>query len=285
MTAQPGRHRLVPDELDVLVAREGERHDERPGAPRYTMSIGQQRPGAEVHLGRLGGLEVQPDRCRRGLALADGCDQAVNRRVAAGKAVVATQGCVDRDTLNALSVPGADELLPRCHRRNGRASAARLPDYLRQFRIGGHRRVGLEPAVQLRQLAKRRHLLAAHQATAVHYPVGVALAQPNQDLSVLKHLESPAAHRSTPSVKLTGWWTDRTIGFETLSMLLSGLNMPKSHWPDYAEIGAGSLACICRKPTGLITVKDDKGVSGWRWRRWPDRRWATAAKSCIERRS
>ncbi len=34
VTAKPGRHALVPDELDVLMAREAQRHHERPGAAR-----------------------------------------------------------------------------------------------------------------------------------------------------------------------------------------------------------------------------------------------------------
>ena len=70
VATQPGRHRLVPDELDVLVAREAQRHHERPGAPDDAIVVGQHRAGTEVHLRRLGRRERQRDRCRNGLAAA-----------------------------------------------------------------------------------------------------------------------------------------------------------------------------------------------------------------------
>ena len=50
MSPQPGRDRLVPDELDVLVSREGKRHHERPCAPEHAVGVGQHRAGAEIHL-------------------------------------------------------------------------------------------------------------------------------------------------------------------------------------------------------------------------------------------
>lgn len=60
MTAEPGRHRLVPDKLDVLVPREAKRHDEGPGAAWSTGRVLQERAGTEIDLGRFAGGEAQP---------------------------------------------------------------------------------------------------------------------------------------------------------------------------------------------------------------------------------
>jgi len=44
--------------------------------------------------------------------------------------------------------------------------------------------------------AQRGQLVAAHQPAAGDLAHGVAGAQPHEDLSVLEHLDSPAAHGS-----------------------------------------------------------------------------------------
>lgn len=59
VAAQPGRTALVPDELDVLVARVAQRHHEGPGAPRLAVGVGQHRTGAEVDLRGLARGEAQ----------------------------------------------------------------------------------------------------------------------------------------------------------------------------------------------------------------------------------
>ena len=59
VAAQPGRHRLVPDELQVLVAAVRQRHHEGPGASGLAIGVQQDGAGAEVHLGSLARGEVQ----------------------------------------------------------------------------------------------------------------------------------------------------------------------------------------------------------------------------------
>jgi transposase, IS5 family len=39
--------------------------------------------------------------------------------------------------------------------------------------------------------------------------------------------------------------------------------MPKTHWPDYAEIAPTGLAGLCRKRNGLITPEGDNGDSAY----------------------
>ena len=62
MAAEPGRHRLVPDKLDVLVTRETERHDEGPGAAGSAGRVLKERAGAEINLSRFARREAQADR-------------------------------------------------------------------------------------------------------------------------------------------------------------------------------------------------------------------------------
>ncbi len=63
VAAQPGAHALVPHELHVLVAREGEGHHEGPGAAKLAGGgVDQLGAGAEVHLRRLARLEGQAHR-------------------------------------------------------------------------------------------------------------------------------------------------------------------------------------------------------------------------------
>lgn len=58
MAAQPGGRRLIPDELDVLVAREAQRHHEAPGALEHpACGVRQKGTGAEVDLGGLAGAK------------------------------------------------------------------------------------------------------------------------------------------------------------------------------------------------------------------------------------
>ena len=60
VAAEPGGHRLVPDELDVLVAREAQGHDEGPSTAHRAGSVGQQGAGAEIHLGRFARNKDEP---------------------------------------------------------------------------------------------------------------------------------------------------------------------------------------------------------------------------------
>lgn len=121
VAAQPGGYGLVPDKLDVLVAREGQCHDERPGATHGPMFVGKHRSGAEIDLRRLGRLEVQADGGGRGLALAQRHDQPIHRGIAARVAVIAAQRRVDRHALHTLLQPGAHQIAPG-HDRGHRAA-------------------------------------------------------------------------------------------------------------------------------------------------------------------
>ena len=108
MAGQPGRDPLIPDDLGVLVAAEAQGHDENPGGDELAGDrVGQLRPGAEVHLSGLTGLEMQPDGAsgRAGFELAQ---KPPHGGVAAVIAVAAAQQPVDRRALEALLVPGLD---------------------------------------------------------------------------------------------------------------------------------------------------------------------------------
>ena len=47
VATQPGGHRLVPDELHILMAAVGQRHHEGPGAPALAVGVGERGAGAE----------------------------------------------------------------------------------------------------------------------------------------------------------------------------------------------------------------------------------------------
>lgn len=59
LVAQLGGHRLISDELDVMVARVAERHYKGPGAPRLAIRVHQSRSRAEVHLPGVARLETR----------------------------------------------------------------------------------------------------------------------------------------------------------------------------------------------------------------------------------
>lgn len=82
LTAEPGAHALVPDELHVLVTRETERHHECPGAADLTRGrIDQVGTGAEVHLRGFARRKGQAHRRLGGLLAADLGDQPAHAGV------------------------------------------------------------------------------------------------------------------------------------------------------------------------------------------------------------
>lgn len=105
VATQPGRDRLVPDELDVLMPRECERHYERPRAREHAVGIRQHRTGAEVDLSRFAGREAQRHGGVGRPVCVDRHDHAIHRRIAAGVAVLAPQGSQDRRAGHALLEP------------------------------------------------------------------------------------------------------------------------------------------------------------------------------------
>ena len=187
------------------MTREREGHHERPGAMRRTGGIDHHGARAEVHLRRFGGLKVQTDRRIGRARLADRYDQPVHRGVAPRVAVVTAQGCVHRLALHALIEPRGNERAPGCDRGHRGARATRLPDDRGDRLLLGHRALGGEPTLRVRERAKRGGLLAAHQAAARNDALGIAFTQSRENLSVLEHLESPATHRAPPAVKKPGW--------------------------------------------------------------------------------
>ena len=62
MAAEPGGHRLIPDELDVLVTGEAKRHDEGPGPALPAGRMLKERPGSEIDLSGFARHERQADR-------------------------------------------------------------------------------------------------------------------------------------------------------------------------------------------------------------------------------
>ena len=205
MAAEPGRHRLVPDEFDVLVARPGERHHEAPGASCLAhCRVDEDRAGAEVDLRGLAGREGERyGRLGRARG-ADRRDDASHRRVAAPIAVLAHKGSMDRYAGHAAGDPALDLRAEGLDGGNGRLGAPGCADERSDRRIVGQRRLGLEPTLVGGERPQARGLGPAHQPGAGDLPVGVALAHAHQDTSILEHLESPAAHRLPSRAKSSG---------------------------------------------------------------------------------
>ncbi|CAE6878634.1 hypothetical protein R69746_08893 [Paraburkholderia aspalathi] len=114
MTSQPGRYRLVPDKLDILMTRPGQGHDEEPCLMDLAgKRIGHQWPRAEINLCRLSWLEFQTKRNVGRLQSVEMKQETVDRRVAAGISVVAHKRGVDRRALDAGGTPLGDLRSPR----------------------------------------------------------------------------------------------------------------------------------------------------------------------------
>lgn len=108
MAAQPSGDGLVPDEFDVLVAREAQGHDKGPGAAYLAGRVAQHRSGTEVDLGGFTGGKGQPDRGIRHLVAFERAQDPAHAGVAAAVAVVALEGGVDDDAGNSLTVPNGN---------------------------------------------------------------------------------------------------------------------------------------------------------------------------------
>ena len=114
VASQPGCHRLVPDELYILVSRPGEGHDEEPCFMDLAgKRVGHQRPGAEIDLRRLGRPELQTQRHVGRMRSVDMEEETIDRRVAAGVSVIANERGVDRRALDAGGPPLGDLRAPR----------------------------------------------------------------------------------------------------------------------------------------------------------------------------
>ena len=78
---------------------------------------------------------------------------------------------------------------------DGAAGTPRGPEGERDLEVLGQRLRGVEPAALQGERTQLRSLRPTHQARTLDVAVGFALAHAHQNLSVLKHLDSPAAHR------------------------------------------------------------------------------------------
>src|SRR6185503_821692 len=122
VTAQPGRHRLIPDEFDVLVTREAQRHHEAPRATYFlARGVVQHRPGAEVDLRRFARAKLQAYRRLGRAACRERPEHPPNRRVTAAVAVLAAQRRVDRYTADPALGPTRNDLAKRLNAGNGAA--------------------------------------------------------------------------------------------------------------------------------------------------------------------
>jgi len=239
VAAQPGRHRLIPDELDVLVAAVGQRHHEGPGAARLAVRVGEHRAGAEVHLRGIGRRERQPHRRLRRLRCAHALQHPPHRGVAAGEGVLALEGGVDRAALHAGVEPALDHLAQRLDVGDGGgrslAGLHRLGDGL----VLGQRGAGIQPAERLRDPHQLVGLVATQEAAARHLARRVARAQTHEHLSELEHLDPSATHRAALRAKSS----DGSAGVIEDSRRLLGTG----DWPVYAD---HDVAGICRSWTG-----------------------------------
>ncbi len=105
---QPGADFLVKDELDILVATPGQRHDKGPGFAEGARSgIDHAASGTEVHLGFLGRcpLDAHDD---IGGVVVEGADKAVDGRIAATEAPF-FEALPNGGDLGALRAQLADE--------------------------------------------------------------------------------------------------------------------------------------------------------------------------------
>ena len=197
VAAQPSGHGLIPDELQVLVARVAQRHDEGPSAAHLAIGVPQEWASAKVDLGGLAGLEGQAHgQIGAGQLLLDVPDEAIDGRVAALELVLAHEGGVDGLALNACGDPAGDRLAPGLGFGDGAGGALGFcGQALGDGRHIGQWRVGLKPAQAERQSAKLGDFDAAHEAQAGNLAVTVARAQANEDVSVFMHLDLSAAHQ------------------------------------------------------------------------------------------
>jgi len=201
VATQPGGHRLVPDELHILMAAVGQRHHERPGAPGLAVGVDERGAGAEVNLGGIAGLEVQAAGGLRRQLIADVGHQPAHGRVAACPAVLALQRGVDGRARDALLDPGAKLRTMRLQRGNGGAGLARAAQRGGDGGVVGQRLRQVQPARRGGDAPPLRGLGPAHDLRRGDVAVGVALAHAQQGLSIVMHLEIPARHLCAPGQK------------------------------------------------------------------------------------
>jgi hypothetical protein len=201
MAAQPRGHALVAHEFGVLVARPAQGHDEDPGLERLAGAhIHDLRPGTEVDLRGFARREVQArGGAHRRLGARQGAHEAAHGRVAAGIPVALEQGRVHRRGLHPFGEPRRDHCAQRLERRYAGGCPRPLVQHGRQRGVIGQGLRRIQPTLGLCHGPQHGRLGPPHQLRPRDVAIGIALAHAHQGLAILKHLESPSAHRTLPA--------------------------------------------------------------------------------------
>ena len=195
VAAEPGGDRLVPDKLDILVTREAEGHDERPGPALPAGGMFKHWPGPEIDLGGFAGCEVQADRGLWRNVLLQAVEHATHGRVMAGEAIFALQDGMNDDAGNALRQPAGDPFPMWLKAGNGGGRP-----FARRQRLGNCGIVGCglfagEPVSFAGQQPQIGSCPSAHEAVLGNVAVRIALPHTQQGLSVVVHFDLPSTHR------------------------------------------------------------------------------------------
>jgi len=109
---------------------------------------------------------------------------------------------MDRNTVDTLLNPSGDQLAMLFGTGNGGSRPLGLADRGGQRGILRQCGARVEPTLLLTHSSKGCDLAPPHQPTASNLPIRITLAHAHQDLSILKHLESPACHRAPLRIRL-----------------------------------------------------------------------------------
>jgi hypothetical protein len=247
MAAEPGGDRLIPDELDILVPREAKRHDEGPSTADDPGRVGEHRAGAKINLSGLPRGKVEADSGFGRRFPLERRQQATHRRVTAGVAVFAFQGGENDDAGNALGMPGGNLVTPTFQAGNGGTGSLRRGQGGGDDGIVGQDAGALQPALGLGQAPQAGRIGPAHETALGNVAVGIALTHAHQSLSVVVHLDSPSAHRSSRQKIAEG--TRGRVKFPRCPLATS-----PSWWLEYAD---HRLAHIRRSRGGSYTAITD----------------------------
>ena len=137
-------------------------HHEHPRLEGHAVNR-QNRAGAEINLRGIGYIEVE-NRCRAYAALGGQAAQhALHGVVAAGVAVIALKGGMDRGALNSSRCPVADLFTKRFNRRHARVwQMRRASEDARDRGVVWERHRWVQPAAHPGFAAHGRQLLASH---------------------------------------------------------------------------------------------------------------------------
>ena len=171
MAAQPGGCTLIPDELDVLVARKAQGHDKRPGPPQFVVWVHEHGTGSKVHLDCLARCEVQATTGLWWFATSDVGQDAAHRGVAAAPALLALQSGKDGDTGDALLGPALNALTLGGQTGNSGAGTFGLVQRCGYALIFWHDCSGIKPVVLKPELTQAGRRASAHDARRCYLAV------------------------------------------------------------------------------------------------------------------